>query len=77
MIAECRHGPAQPQRAVLNIGRADQRRLGKIDRLPVGQRDTVSFLMAGGGGRGDPLARAPARVLSDVIQGFVSPRAAD
>ncbi len=68
--------PAQPQRAVFNIGRADERRLGKIDRLPVGQGDTVSFLMAGGGGRGDPLARESARVLTDVIEGFVSPEAA-
>ncbi|BBK41050.1 methylhydantoinase [Allostella vacuolata] len=42
--------------------------------LPAGARLTVRE--AGAGGFGDPARRAPERVLADVREGFVSPRAA-
>jgi N-methylhydantoinase B len=64
--------PGRPQRAVYNLGRADERELGKIDQLPVKAGDTVSFLMAGAAGYGNPYRRPPNRVLADVEQGFVS-----
>ncbi len=43
-------------------------------RLAVG--DTVTIDDAGGGGFGDPRARAPDKVLADVAAGFVSPASA-
>jgi N-methylhydantoinase B len=64
--------PGRPQRAVFNLGRADERELGKIDQLPVKAGDTVSFLMAGAAGYGNPHNRPPNSVLADVEQGFVS-----
>jgi N-methylhydantoinase B len=64
--------PGRPQRAVYNLGQADERELGKIDQLPVKAGDTVSFLMAGAAGYGNPYKRPPKKVLADVEQGFVS-----
>ena len=64
--------PGRPQRAVFNLGRADERELGKIDQLPVKAGNTVSFLMAGAAGYGNAYKRPPERVLADVEQGFVS-----
>ncbi len=68
--------PGVPFAAVLNRGRADERYLTKIDQLHVDAGDTVTFLMPGAGGYGDPFERDPEAVLHDVEQGFVSRRAA-
>ena len=39
---------------------------------PVGLGDRVRVLTSGGGGYGDPLKRDPAKVATDVRQGYVS-----
>jgi N-methylhydantoinase B len=57
---------------IVNRGRPDERRLGKIDVLTVNAGDTVSFLTAGAGGWGDPTRRDPQAVLRDVKNGFVT-----
>jgi len=64
--------PGASQRAVLNRGRQDERELGKLDALPVGAGDTLTVLMPGGGGYGDPFLRDTAAVLNDVRCGYVS-----
>ena len=68
--------PGEGMRAILNQGRADERKLTKFDQLPVNTGDTLTFMMAGGGGYGDPYHRDPDRVRSDVEVGFVSRQAA-
>ena len=68
--------PGDGMRAILNQGRADERKLTKFDQLPVNAGDTLTFMMAGGGGYGDPFERDPERVQSDVEVGFVSREAA-
>lgn len=68
--------PGQPGALIVNLGRPDERRLGKIDMLPVQVGDTVTFLTPGAGGWGDPFLRDPQAVLRDVENGFVSPAAA-
>lgn len=68
--------PGAPAALIVNEGRADERRLGKIDMLPVKRGDTVTFLTPGAGGYGDPMARDPEAVLRDVAAGLVSPEAA-
>lgn len=64
--------PGQPAALILNEGREGERRLGKIDMLPVARGDTVTFLTPGAGGYGNPLLRDPAAVLADVQSGLVS-----
>src|SRR5581483_349223 len=69
--------PAQPSRAVLNPGGPEERRLtSKVAGLRLRQGDLLSVEFAGGGGRGDPLARDAERVCEDVARGYVSPIAA-
>jgi N-methylhydantoinase B len=69
--------PGAPLRAILNRGRPDERVLGKIHELHVRNGDTVTLLMPGGSGFGDPFLRNPALVLSDVQRGFVSIESAE
>jgi N-methylhydantoinase B len=73
-VAGGRHGA--PLRAMLNRGRPDERELGKIHELHVRKGDTVTLLMPGGAGFGDPFKRDPKAVLSDVQRGFVSAESA-
>jgi N-methylhydantoinase B len=68
--------PGAPLRAILNRGRPGERVLGKIHELHVRNGDTVTLLMPGGAGFGDPFLRDPEAVLSDVRRGFVSVEAA-
>ena len=68
--------PAHPMRAVLNMGRPDEKELGKIDELPVKAGDTVTFMSPGGSGYGDPFQREAEAVRRDVETGFVSRQAA-
>ena len=69
--------PAAPFRAVFNLGRANERDLGKIDEVPVGKGDTVTIMTPGSGGYGDPFERDPEAVLDDVAWGFVGAEAAE
>ena len=64
--------PGAALRAILNHGRPDERVLGKIHELHVRNGDTVTLLMPGGAGFGDPFLRDPMAVLDDVRRGFVS-----
>jgi N-methylhydantoinase B len=68
--------PGRPFRAILNEGRTGEAALSKIDQLKVRAGDTVTFLMPGGAGFGDPYLRAPESVRTDVELGFVSREAA-
>ena len=47
-----------------------------VDRR-LGQRPELNIRMGGGAGWGNPLARKPEQVLSDVLDGYVSPAAAE
>ena len=58
--------------SVFNRGRPDERQVGKIHELRVDAGDTLTILMPGGGGFGDPYLRDPDDVLEDVTRGFVS-----
>jgi N-methylhydantoinase B len=69
-------GPGARCKVILNLGRPDERDLGKIDMMVTQPGDTITVMTAGGGGFGDPFARDPARVLADVRAGFVSAAAA-
>ncbi|WP_118134642.1 hydantoinase B/oxoprolinase family protein [Oceanicella sp. SM1341] len=62
---------------IVNRGRPDERRLGKIDVLEVNAGDTVTFLTPGAGGWGDPALRAPEAIARDVENGFVTPEGAE
>ena len=69
--------PAGSGRAVVNLGRPDERLLKPLsdgNRLRAG--DTLRIQTGGGGGLGDPHARPAASVARDVADGFVSPEAA-
>jgi N-methylhydantoinase B len=64
--------PGAVLKAIYNLGRPDERELGKIHELKLSKGDTFTVLMPGGGGYGDPFNRDPALVLADVENGFVS-----
>lgn len=62
---------------LLNPGRADSRLLNNIDTFTAGPGDIIRITSPGGGGRGDPLDREPARVLRDVICAYITEAAAE
>jgi N-methylhydantoinase B len=64
--------PGRPGELIVNRGRPDERRLGKIDMLSVNAGDTVTFLTPGAGGWGDPFRRDIEAVRRDVENGLVS-----
>jgi N-methylhydantoinase B len=64
--------PGLPARVVLNLGRPDERELGKLDIFHARPGDVVTIMTPGGGGYGDPLLRDPALVLEDVLDGYIS-----
>ena len=67
----------RPGRAVVNPGRADERRLASMSDGNVLRRgDVLRLYTSGGGGWGNPLDRAPERVRRDVLGGFISLEAA-
>ncbi|MBR0643045.1 hydantoinase B/oxoprolinase family protein [Plastoroseomonas hellenica] len=70
-------GPGAPSRMLLNPGRPDERVLNNVDTFSANPGDIVSITSPGGGGRGDPLEREPARVLRDVVCGYVTREAAE
>ncbi|MFZ1101098.1 MAG: hydantoinase B/oxoprolinase family protein [Steroidobacteraceae bacterium] len=61
----------------ISVGLPHERPMGKASgwSLPAGER--LLFEMGGGGGWGDPLDRDPARVLNDVVGGYVSKESAE
>ncbi len=63
-------GNTQP--AIVNRGRADERRVPKIDILVLNRGDVLELASSGGGGYGDPCDRDPEKVAEDVLFGFVS-----
>ncbi|SFZ83370.1 N-methylhydantoinase B [Devosia enhydra] len=64
--------PGERARVVVNLGRPDERELGKLDMFLARAGDIVTIMTPGGGGYGDPLDRPPAEVLADVRYGYVS-----
>ena len=64
--------PAAPLRIIVNEGRDDEIELSKFGRMTVNAGDTVTVMLPGGAGYGDPLVREPEHVLRDVRQGFVT-----
>lgn len=68
--------PAAKARVVVNLGRSDERELGKLDIFHPKAGDVVTIMTPGGGGYGDPLRRPAAKVMDDVLDGYVSARAA-
>ena len=66
----------RPSNFIRNPDTANEQILGNQDTLTTEPGDVIRFYGPGGGGRGDPLARAPERVLRDVDRGSVSPAAA-
>jgi len=67
----------KPSTMVLNPGRPDERVLNNIDTFSANPGDVIRIASPGGGGRGDPLAREPDRVLRDVVCGYVSQSSAE
>lgn len=61
-----------PARTIVNIGREDEREVGKISVLTLNAGDTLTILTPGGGGYGDPLERDPEMVMRDVARDLVS-----
>ena len=70
--------PGSRSWSYLNPGRSDRVLpvlMTEVEKL--GRGDVFRHEMAGGGGYGDPLARAPERVLRDVIEEKVTPAGAE
>ena len=66
-----------PFRVTVDPGGPRERVLpGLVDDEPIPAGTLVRVETTGGGGWGDPLDREPSRVVLDVVQGKVSPRAA-
>jgi N-methylhydantoinase B len=64
--------PGAVLRAIFNQGNPGERELGKIHELKMAKGDTLTLLMPGGGGFGNPFERDADAVLLDVRNGFVS-----
>jgi len=60
---------------ILNPG-PTERQIRKVSDFPVPKGSLISLQSGGGGGYGDPLERDPERVLSDVLDGYISPQQA-
>lgn len=61
-----------PGRADELAAREDFRLRAKSNGTPIGPGDVVELRTVGGGGYGDPIEREPARVATDVRNGYVS-----
>ena len=62
---------------VVNPGRDDERHMLKVNGLPLAPGDEFELRTGGGGGFGDALERDPTSVSDDVIDGYVTPEAAE
>jgi len=65
----------EPSGLYIRLGGAEERRVG-THRTSVKRGDQCTLVTAGGGGYGIPTKRDPKVVLEDVLDGYVSPRAA-
>jgi N-methylhydantoinase B len=65
-------GPGAPSDFILNPGTDREKHLGNTDIVTLGPGEVVYIHSPGGGGRGSPLDREPARVVLDVKRGYVS-----
>lgn len=68
--------PARGLKLIYNQGRPDEREIIRIHELAMKKGDTLTILMPGGGGYGNPLERDPEAVLRDVEIGYVSLKSA-
>ena len=59
------------------VALGDGTRLHAKSLVDLGTRDTVHVNLPGGGGYGEPLQRDAQRVLWDVIEGYITPEAAE
>jgi N-methylhydantoinase B len=67
----------RPGRIVVNPGTPEERALKPLsDNNRLRQGDLLRVMTSGGGGGGHPIDRPAARVLEDVLDGFVSPESA-
>ncbi|HEY4421731.1 MAG TPA: hydantoinase B/oxoprolinase family protein [Pseudonocardia sp.] len=57
---------------VINPGRADERRMLKVNGAPLKKGDVVRCATGGGGGFGDPVERAEADVRADVLDRHIT-----
>ena len=62
---------------IVNPGRADERRMLKVNAHPIAAGSVVELNTGGGGGFGHPYERDPEHVRADVLDGFVSLEAAE
>ncbi|WP_176084803.1 hydantoinase B/oxoprolinase family protein [Martelella sp. HB161492] len=62
---------------IVNLGRPDERRMGKIDVVTLAKGDTFTVMTPGGGGFGDPLMRDPQAVLADLNLGAIDAETAE
>ncbi len=69
--------PSSKMRCVLNKGQSGEQELDKLDEFFVNAGDTMTFMMPGASGYGDPFLRDVQAVLRDVKLGFVSREAAE
>ncbi len=69
--------PSAKFRAIVNPGRKDEREIDKIDEFFLKAGESMTFLLPGASGYGDPFLRDPQAVLRDVRLGFVSREAAE
>src|SRR5690606_8991031 len=69
-------GPGTLGRTRLNPGGNDERELSSKGTYRLRAQDVISWQTSGAGGVGDPLQRDPARVLDDVLDGYVSAQTA-
>jgi N-methylhydantoinase B len=69
-------GDAVGPDVAVNPGRDDERHLLKANAHPLEAGSIVDMYTGGGGGFGNPLERDPARVRTDVLDGFVTLEAA-
>jgi len=70
-------GPGQAYRLIVNEGRANERRMGKLDRISLDAGETLTVCMPGAAGFGDPLERPLDDVRRDLLLGFVSTQGAE
>jgi N-methylhydantoinase B len=68
--------PSAKMRCVLNLGREGEQELDKLDEFFLQAGDTMTFMLPGASGYGDPFLREPEAVMHDVQLGFVSRDAA-
>ena len=61
--------------AVLTRG-GDRVRLTRTPRFALRRGDLVRIITGGGGGWGDPLARNPADIACDIVEGLLTPQQA-